>query len=179
MKKAKKLHPWFKDYHACWQCGKKASWHYSPNDGDPDRSYECDDCVTRGCSCNTDYDTGLPQLDSKGRELPCCEYWSLPNGFPLVFQMRSSLSSRPAALRNKWLYDQDTVDRRRQRGQLRKWIKAPKDWWRPSYIQRLRNDPVRARLLKLAYPLILEWDRVHAESTTQHQQIEVNQNDGE
>lgn len=51
------------------KCGKPAVWLYMPGDGQ-----YCDDCVSRGCSCNIDYETGLEDTDELGRLLPCCEY---------------------------------------------------------------------------------------------------------
>jgi hypothetical protein len=70
-----------------------------------------------GCDCEIDSDTGLPNLDSKGRKVPCGgEFWFEPDGFLIVFRWRPSLRNRSAAQRNKWLYDRHaTVDRRRQR----------------------------------------------------------------
>lgn len=53
------------------QCGKIATWEYMPGS---DHYCFCDNCVPRGCSCMLDFETDEPLLDSKGRELPCCEY---------------------------------------------------------------------------------------------------------
>lgn len=86
-------------------CGKMATWIYAPGHGDGSRPFYCDDCVSRGCSCNErsvlpgdyhppltnpDYPEGVENVDwkwveqgrryvylSEGKELPCCEYdWS-------------------------------------------------------------------------------------------------------
>lgn len=49
----------------------------------PDRdgdAFYCDDCVRRGCSCNTD-ENGVEDRDEKGRLLPCCEYGFNENGY--------------------------------------------------------------------------------------------------
>lgn len=67
-------------------CGHKATWVYMPSYSGPQvNDYYCDNCVPRGCSCNTepedgDYDNLDPAnwvqaLDEQGRELPCCEYF--------------------------------------------------------------------------------------------------------
>lgn len=57
-------------YALCIKCGCRAVWFYVPIGG---REY-CDNCVPRGCSCNTDPDTGEEELDEKGRRYPCCEF---------------------------------------------------------------------------------------------------------
>lgn len=48
-------------------CGEVATWIYAPGDGAC-----CDDCVPRGCGCNTDF--AEEDLDIDGRQLPCCEW---------------------------------------------------------------------------------------------------------
>lgn len=43
---------------SCIKCGSVATWYYIPCDHDEDEEYDikedffCDDCVSRGCSCN-------------------------------------------------------------------------------------------------------------------------------
>ena len=71
-------------------CGKLAVWIYAPSD---DVGQFCDDCVPRGCSCNDypiddDYENidpnnWKPDIDEKGREYPCCEYWYDEKGWNL------------------------------------------------------------------------------------------------
>jgi len=56
---------------------KMAVWVYMPKD---DRWY-CDDCISRGCSCNIDPDTHEEDRDEQGRLLPCCEYEYDAEGF--------------------------------------------------------------------------------------------------
>lgn len=81
-------------------CGKPAEWCYDPGYSSGDSPFSCDDCVSRGCSCNNRHigNKGeyLPDLsedgvegvnwkwiqpgiewtyiDEQGREYPCCEY---------------------------------------------------------------------------------------------------------
>jgi len=74
----------------CCKCSAIATWYYMPDSTNPNRAY-CDDCVPRGCSCNSvpkddnwdseDPDNWEQELDEQGRELPCCEYWYEPNGW--------------------------------------------------------------------------------------------------
>lgn len=67
----------------CQKCGAMAVWEMAPCDSFGEY---CDDCVPRGCSCNTvDFpatDVGEEHRDERGRLLPCCEYDFLPDGFP-------------------------------------------------------------------------------------------------
>lgn len=51
------------------RCGKPAVWMYAPGTGN-----YCEDCVSRGCSCNIDPNTGVEDTDELGRFFPCCEY---------------------------------------------------------------------------------------------------------
>jgi hypothetical protein len=80
-------------------CGKPAKWVYMPGFLDSDNDFSCDDCVSRGCSCNNyhlmnDYENAPTEedgvegkdwkwlekdvewtpLDNKGREYPCVEF---------------------------------------------------------------------------------------------------------
>ena len=71
-----------------------AVWAYMPASDriqEPDRYY-CDNCISRGCSCNTmppencaikDLDSveWVEQKDELGRLLPCCEYEYDVKGF--------------------------------------------------------------------------------------------------
>ena len=90
----------------CFQCPNMATWYYMPwskdNETDihyPANKYFCDDCISRGCSCNDVYsnddkeswesDAGTFTYDSEinrfkdqlGRELPCIEYEYSKTGF--------------------------------------------------------------------------------------------------
>lgn len=56
----------------CYKCNKFAVWMYMPGHGN-DNDYWCDECVSRGCSCNLNDDGTMP-LDESGKEYPCCEY---------------------------------------------------------------------------------------------------------
>lgn len=51
---------------------------YMPNDHE---ALYCDNCVPRGCSCNTDPETGEDDKDEQGRDLPCVEYLYDEKGF--------------------------------------------------------------------------------------------------
>jgi hypothetical protein len=55
----------------CQNCPNIAVWWYMPSDGGGDY---CDECVPRGCSCNVDPNTGVEDVDDRGRFYPCCEY---------------------------------------------------------------------------------------------------------
>lgn len=56
------------------KCRQLAVWMYAPSSSiDLDR-YFCEDCVSRGCSCNINPDTNIEDRDSAGRLVPCCEY---------------------------------------------------------------------------------------------------------
>lgn len=79
----------------CIKCGKipAEAWLYMPSTGDGIDYFYCDDCVPRGCTCNSDLKEGIdyesPEAenpdnwvvakDEKGREYPCCEYWWIDN----------------------------------------------------------------------------------------------------
>lgn len=92
------------------KCGKLAVYWYAPGyEGKKDEeSYFCEDCVSRGCSCNNystrDEDYAPPggispnekdgevkwidehtwtHVDEQGREYPCCEYWYDKEGFEI------------------------------------------------------------------------------------------------
>lgn len=73
----------------CKQCDKEAVWEYAPNSL---TNVYCDDCVSRGCTCNYKTDTTPPEptwegatvylnidpelqeKDEQGRMFPCVEY---------------------------------------------------------------------------------------------------------
>lgn len=76
-------------------CGKIAVWCYMPGFSSGSNPHLCDNCVSRGCSCNwrstleeyenkpegvkdVDYrwidSTTWTPIDEKGREYPCVEY---------------------------------------------------------------------------------------------------------
>jgi hypothetical protein len=72
----------------CFHCGKSADWLYMPSsDLEEAQRWACDEHVHRGCSCNEepidgDYENGdrsnwAQAVDSRGRKLPCCEWWNL------------------------------------------------------------------------------------------------------
>jgi hypothetical protein len=63
----------------CEKCFiRKAVWYYMPSDS---IGYLCDECVSRGCSCNEDPETHEEYRDDKNRLLPCCEYDYNENGY--------------------------------------------------------------------------------------------------
>lgn len=94
-------------------CGKIAIWVYAPGYSNGGNPYFCNDCVSRGCSCNnhhTDVNAYYPSLDSPelptgeegknwkwvdiskgewthidemGREYPCCEYFFEEDGWDI------------------------------------------------------------------------------------------------
>ena len=69
----------------CSKCGKTAIWMYAPMSDywtDAER-YFCDDCVSRGCSCNEDYETKIEATDELGRFFPCCEYNFCEDGYEI------------------------------------------------------------------------------------------------
>ena len=69
---------------SCCKCKENATWMYMPTGGADEKErdrYYCDDCVSRGCSCNLDFDTGEELTDDMGRKLPCCEYNYSEDGF--------------------------------------------------------------------------------------------------
>ena len=55
----------------CFKCSKIAVYYYLPRNED---EYYCEDCISRGCSCQCDFDTDEYLLDDLGRKLPCVEY---------------------------------------------------------------------------------------------------------
>ncbi len=68
-------------YYTCSICCKKATWEYAPSLHVLQfyQSFYCDDCVPRGCSCQTD-EEGVDYVDSKGKKYPCVEYFESPEG---------------------------------------------------------------------------------------------------
>jgi MoaA/NifB/PqqE/SkfB family radical SAM enzyme len=90
-------------------CGKVAVWDYMPGYSSGGNSYRCDNCVSRGCSCNyryvdvnayhpplttPDFPEGIEgkdyiwvepnvwaHIDDNGREYPCAEYDYDPDGY--------------------------------------------------------------------------------------------------
>lgn len=124
MKAAKQRYLWFKHYHRCYECGRIATWHYSPGDDEiPEHRNYCEVCVSRGCNCQIDPDTKSPSLDKRGRELPCCEYNHYPDGYPLVSKVRSSFRKKSVREELKWLNGPQRFDQRRWRGELRRELK--------------------------------------------------------
>jgi hypothetical protein len=67
----------------CFKCEKIAVWYYAPDNtkDHKDNSYYCDDCISRGCSCNIDPNTKEEIKDEQGRLFPCCEYIYNKYGF--------------------------------------------------------------------------------------------------
>lgn len=64
----------------CPHCHRrKVIWYYMPG-----KNIACDECVPRGCSCNTEPIDGNPdnldplnweeETDEQGRKYPCCEW---------------------------------------------------------------------------------------------------------
>ena len=156
MKKSQRKPVWYGKFHGCGHCGRMATWHYSPcGEREEKKRYLCEECISRGCSCQIDEETGKPLLDKKGRELPCVEYFSYPNGYPFVWPKRSHLRKRPAGSLRKWYEYTERFDHRRWRGQLRHWLKhQPTDWFPPART-RWRNDLNATRLLKQIYPILM------------------------
>ena len=81
-------------YKAKCKCGKLAVWLYMPsNEMNPGDDMCCDDCVPRGCSCNSypvddnwendNPDNWEQETDNQGRLLPCCEWWYDEEGIDL------------------------------------------------------------------------------------------------
>lgn len=81
-------------------CGNVANYCYLPGFKDESNPYFCDDCVSRGCTCNYHYtsyespegengvdwvwiDEGkiYSYIDNKGRFYPCAEYDYDPDGY--------------------------------------------------------------------------------------------------
>lgn len=65
----------------CFKCNKMAVWYYMPWSLRKDNSYYCDNCISRGCSCNFDDDGKDLIKDEFGRDLPCIEYEYCETGF--------------------------------------------------------------------------------------------------
>ena len=71
----------------CFKCGLIATWYYMPWSElkNENESYFCDDCISRGCSCNIiDFSDPLAfeeEKDELGRLLPCCEYSYCETGY--------------------------------------------------------------------------------------------------
>ena len=69
----------------CIKCAKTAQWYYVPykiGKKEVDK-YWCDECISRGCSCNIikydhskqfDEQDGEQYKDDQGRLFPCIEY---------------------------------------------------------------------------------------------------------
>lgn len=94
-------------------CGKTATWYYTPGYSGGGNPNHCDECVPRGCECNhystkvEDYqppgdvdcepiepgpddepvrwlnDHVWTHLDEMGREYPCCEYTYSKDGWEI------------------------------------------------------------------------------------------------
>jgi hypothetical protein len=63
------------------KCNQLAVWKYAPSDSGGGYPYFCEDCVSRGCSCNIDPDTDIEYRDEAGRLVPCCEYYYSETGY--------------------------------------------------------------------------------------------------
>lgn len=65
------------------KCKNLAIWYYAPSSQGKleSQSYFCDNCVSRGCSCNWDEETQTDDKDEAGRLLPCVEYIFLEEGW--------------------------------------------------------------------------------------------------
>ena len=63
------------------------------------KDFLCDDCVPRGCTCNsypldedwenTDPNNWQQELDEQGRELPCCEWGYEEDGYDEILNERN------------------------------------------------------------------------------------------
>lgn len=79
--------------HKCIKCNQLAIWYYVPWSKKKIEleAYYCDDCISRGCSCNVisfnpnpDDPASYEQYkDEQERLLPCCEYDWDGDGFSL------------------------------------------------------------------------------------------------
>lgn len=86
--------------HKCYKCNNMAVWYYMPSTSlNKDNDYYCDNCISRGCSCNAfidfdeiidndaivDFDKNTEDVkynkDQFGRDLPCVEYDYCETGF--------------------------------------------------------------------------------------------------
>ena len=157
MKKSQRRPVWFGTFHGCCQCSHRATWYYVPwSKVDDEKShYYCDDCVSRGCSCQIDSDTGLARLDKKNRELPCVEFTNYSDGQLIIPSTPSRFRKRAPGQLRKLYAGPQRFDRREWRGELRRWMKRPVDWWRPYAVKRVRNDLVATRLMKVIYPMLM------------------------
>jgi len=97
----------------------------------------------------------LARLDRKGRELPCVEFTNYPNGRHIVPLEPSRFRKRPPGQLRKFYAGPQRFDRREWRGELRRWLKKPVDWWRPQAVKRVRNDLVATRLMKVIHPMLM------------------------
>ena len=157
MKKSQRKPVWYGRFFGCSCCGRMATWYYCPwhQGDDPKSHYFCDKCVSRGCSCQVDRDTGDVLLDKKGRDLPCIEFTEYPHGDPIVPAIPSRFRKRPPGDLRKFCDGPQRSDRRRWRSELRRWTKNPADWWWPHAVKRVRNDLVATRLMKQLYPVLI------------------------
>lgn len=68
--------------YTCFKCGLQgrealAVWYYMPHfqNKAEEENYFCDNCISRGCSCNLIIGSDSEEeLDERGRQLPCIEY---------------------------------------------------------------------------------------------------------
>ena len=102
------------------ECGKLATWDYMPSS--TYYPFFCDECVPRGCTCNSEYTVNSPQahengyganpptdhnqwkwlipniqwclVDEQGRELPCVEYDYSSEGFDVTEETLSHFSKK-------------------------------------------------------------------------------------
>ena len=59
-----------------------AVWMYMPSfEREEKDRYFCDNCISKGCSCNINPMTGVEDLDGNGNPYPCCEYLYDDRGF--------------------------------------------------------------------------------------------------
>jgi hypothetical protein len=57
----------------------------------------CDDCVSRGCSCHEDPETGIADVDEHGKLFPCYDYDYFPEGLDLE-ELKKPLSEEDLEL---------------------------------------------------------------------------------
>lgn len=73
--------------HKCFRCNNMAVWMYMPasNNLSEDERFYCDNCISRGCSCNAIWYEDDPVTeyykDEFGRDLPCVEYDYCETGY--------------------------------------------------------------------------------------------------
>lgn len=83
------------------------------------------------------------------------EFMHYPHGHPLHWPRPPSLRKKTTGQYLKTLFT-ERIDRRRWRGELRRWLKHPSDSWWPPEKRRVRNDLTTSRILKQTYAIVLQ-----------------------